>query len=378
MFRNRKLQVWALAASCLCASAALLEVPGAEAKHQTRLMYAAMGDSYSAGLGTQSFRIYDKTCERTDSAWPHLLSQQVQSLQPFSSVACSGAKIDDLFGPYRGEPSQLERVGYSEPAVFTVTIGGNDAGFSNALVNCYSHNCTGALLNAEQKIARLGGPLEKAFRRIEFSKISPKIFAVGYPQLFPSRKADVVNCGWLSDSERTTLNQLAAQLDATEKRAAENAGISYVSVLTALKDHELCTRNSWVFALRPTCVRDARCGHPLKAGQIALAAAVRRAIAPSIDGQLPGYSRWPTSRHDNPPDISRGPASLIDKVWSSCSKLYCIIGDTQNVVHVFELAPGGIPWEIDAVKADAYDPWLRLDHDWLGRFEISRLLAPEG
>jgi hypothetical protein len=56
--------------------------------------------------------------------------------------------------------------------------------------------------------------------------------------------------------------------------------VQYVSVLPALRRHELCTRDSWVYPIGATGGQLR--GHPLRHGQRALAAIVR----PRLDALL--------------------------------------------------------------------------------------------
>jgi hypothetical protein len=101
----------------------------------------------------------------------------------------------------------------------------------------------------------------------------------------------VVNCGWLQPQERTALVDLASHLDGVERLAARKAGVGYVSTLTALRGHELCTRDSWLFPIELRCANgDTSCGHPLPLGQVAIASAVRAALT--------GKSK-PSTRHRN-------------------------------------------------------------------------------
>lgn len=114
--------------------------------------YVALGDSYSAGEGNGSYGWGSTTnyCDRSANAYPPLLDAD-SSLGSMKFVACSGAVTDDLFNPdaRNGEPAQLcgapgadtpgcpsvPWLGTSTTTV-TLTIGGNDVGFSDVLQAC--------------------------------------------------------------------------------------------------------------------------------------------------------------------------------------------------------------------------------------------------
>src|SRR6476660_5751470 len=56
--------------------------------------YAALGDSYSSGVGTGSYTL-DSTCRRSGYAYPYLWTQS-HAGTALSFVACSGAKTSDV------------------------------------------------------------------------------------------------------------------------------------------------------------------------------------------------------------------------------------------------------------------------------------------
>ncbi|MEX2006763.1 MAG: SGNH/GDSL hydrolase family protein [Candidatus Saccharimonadales bacterium] len=248
-----------------------------------------IGDSYSTAAANPPY--YDELrgglCRRSPAAWPHFLFQGSQE-QPLieSSAACAGAKIQALYGSFQGEPPQLESVRAANPTIVTVTIGGNDAGFSAVLRTCLLRSCAAApagkrfsrLEEAETTIRKLQPRLKRAF--LDLKKAAPRaqVYVVGYPRIFPSSRELAVNCSWLDNNERIGLNGLAAWLDAVERRAAKAAGVNYVSVLDDLDGHELCSADSWMFQVNPFCIRDVRCGHPLVKGEVAIAKAVTKAI----------------------------------------------------------------------------------------------------
>jgi hypothetical protein len=56
--------------------------------------YAALGDSYSSGVGTGSYTL-DSACKRSVYAYPYLWAQ-AHAGTALSFAACSGAKTSDL------------------------------------------------------------------------------------------------------------------------------------------------------------------------------------------------------------------------------------------------------------------------------------------
>lgn len=379
---------WLLMVVAACACLSATSSPSLAAPQTAPVTYVALGDSYSAGVGTQAGRTHDNTCERTSSAWPNLLAKQ-SNLELLANLACSGAQTFNMFGSFKNEPSQAKRLKAMKPDVVTVTIGGNDAGFSKALYNCFRFDCTkGKLSQNGVAIDQLRQRLVTVFTALQRSVPMMNIVVVGYPRIFPANGQQAVGCGWLSKKEQADLNQLAADLDAQEQLAVQAAGrqlgagshLQYVSVQNALDGHELCSKNSWVFAIRPTCAIDSRCGHPLLPGQQAIANAVRRAIklpkpqsGPKPAPQPAAPDKWPTKKHGGPPALFIWiGASFVEDDWESCSDNYCIVG-SGDVVLVFKLH--GIN-EIGEIPIDTADLRTALAQFGIPSQEITELLSP--
>src|SRR6478735_6162761 len=57
--------------------------------------YVALGDSYSAGVGSGSYTSDSGSCSRSTKAYPYLW-KAAHAPTSFAFVACSGAKTDDV------------------------------------------------------------------------------------------------------------------------------------------------------------------------------------------------------------------------------------------------------------------------------------------
>jgi hypothetical protein len=101
--------------------------------------FAALGDSYSAGIGSGKFLTSsadgsDNACARMDGSYPW----QLFNLQPFEEklpsfpdfFACSGDVMDNIDG-------QVAKLGGKKVDVITLSISGNDFGFSNIVVRTW-------------------------------------------------------------------------------------------------------------------------------------------------------------------------------------------------------------------------------------------------
>jgi len=263
--------------------------------------YVAMGDSYSSGENSPEYdpatrRLRDKCHRSIKGAWPELLGST-------TLIACSGAKVSELFHPklFRAAPDnvgqidQLKALKRSRPVdLVTVTIGGNDLGFTKILALCFARRClhhfTKNRVAAYHLSIELGRKVYPAIR--DAVGHSVPVLVVGYPDIFPQHISDVVksDCGWLSERNLELLNELERVLESELQRAARQAGEYFVSTRGALRRHELCTRHSFLKRIGPSCAFDQECGHPNVQGQLRIAAYVRhylrthlhRVVAPSI------------------------------------------------------------------------------------------------
>lgn len=240
------------------------------------LTYVALGDSYSSGEGNPAYDL-SAACHRSSSSWPvRVGAANAPRIAGTRNLACSGATTDALQHRFKGQSPQIAAMQTLRPDIVTVTIGGNDVDFAGVMRSCYVLRCNQQLdaeaVDINQLIQRL--PSYYALIR-SAAPTSAQVIVVGYPRLFPRTQGETHDCGWLEESERTKLNQLATQLDEGMASAARLAGVRYVSTLDVLNGHELCTSGSWVNPVRPF---DSGAAHPNTNGQQAMATVVNTAL----------------------------------------------------------------------------------------------------
>jgi lysophospholipase L1-like esterase len=133
---------------CLAGAASGRVATGSAKGVPTALLpnYVALGDSYSSGEGNAPFYSSSDTgsdqCHRSPGAYPALLSSKLTSLN-FVFVACSGATTGNVWEsgdapePVATDPEGLQ-IDHLTPGtkIVTISIGGNDLGFSNVLKAC--------------------------------------------------------------------------------------------------------------------------------------------------------------------------------------------------------------------------------------------------
>lgn len=252
------------------------------------LQYVAIGDSYSSGEGTYEYN--DGRCHRGPLAWPRRLDELEERLEIARHVACTGARTNQLFEEYKGT-TQVD-VAHPDPSVdlVTVTIGGNDVGFRDILIDCRISPIQQCLTGNkytqfQDTVERVALALEESvYRKLRTAFPNARIVHVGYPELFPGTGEDAVNCGWLTSGEKIQVEKAAQYLDLWLGIAAGRSqfDIEYISSLDALDGHELCTPDSWVQPISPQgewrAVRSEQ-AHPTADGQIAWTADIANALA---------------------------------------------------------------------------------------------------
>jgi lysophospholipase L1-like esterase len=248
--------------------------------------YVALGDSFSSGEGVVNFDSTDTGtftgpagkpffCHRSEHAYARIFAKD-EGITSVRLYACSGARTEDFGKSQRGltEP-QLSHLGPST-SLITLTVGGNDLGFAAVLKRCArTFHCQRRYPNMTETIEGFAQALTDLYERIGASAPHAQIFALGYPQLFGTKRF----CRTPFDrSERLWLRGLTATLDATIEKATtvardQGTRVHYVSVLHTFDDHELCsTGSSYMNRLRIRNIQHSY--HPNRLGQLALAHAL--------------------------------------------------------------------------------------------------------
>jgi lysophospholipase L1-like esterase len=222
---------WTRIAAVICAAALCL----AFAAQAMATKYVALGDSYSSGTGTRTF--FESSCQRSVYAYPYLL-HEAHPTWTFVDAACSGATTSSLLS------SQVSSV-TSDTNWVTYTIGGNDAGFSNVIIECalpsWASDCNGAINTAQGIIKNtLPGRLDEVNDAIKSRAPSANVIALDYPRLFNGEDCNAFT--WFSPSEETRLNETADQLRNTIIAAATRAGSNFTfrDVIPAFIGHAVC------------------------------------------------------------------------------------------------------------------------------------------
>lgn len=255
--------------------------------------FLALGDSYTSGEGAYDYLTGTDTssnsCHLSLHSYPLLLTQLLYGGSGGHSVACSGARSEDLspqnYGRYKGQASgvplselttdittsvladftpgnlpQADFVSQYQPGILTVSIGGNDIGFADILKNCVmphlglhpSDNiCYSSYedrLELKNLIDRMVPKWVSVFSRLRTASPISNLYVVGYPQIAYSKGDCALNVR-LAKSELEFSVELINYLNDTLRQAASMAGANYIDISEALSGYRLCETASYNVAV---------------------------------------------------------------------------------------------------------------------------------
>jgi lysophospholipase L1-like esterase len=196
--------------------------------------YVALGDSYSAGTGSGPYSAAGRACERSADAYPQLWASR-HAPASFVSVACAGATTATV------RASQLS-VLTARTTLVSITVGGNDVGFSQVMRTCVlelDSACLKAVATAESSARKiLPARLDSTLRAIRTRAPLATIVLLGYPDLYDlSRSPECVGIG---TTKRNALNQGADVLDRVLSAAAARNGDTFADVRPEFASHQIC------------------------------------------------------------------------------------------------------------------------------------------
>jgi lysophospholipase L1-like esterase len=248
--------------------------------------YVALGDSFSAGTGT---RAATDECYRSPYGYPALIAE-ARGLE-LDYQACTGADTADVLA------DQVPALGTGTSYV-TVTVGGNDVGFSPVITECalpwWVSDCSGAIASARRVLTGvLPARYDSVFRAVAAEAPRATVVVGGYPRLFNGE-----DCSWatfFSRREMTALNAATDDLDALIQDRSAAHDLEYVDPRAAFTGHAVCDDVEWVNGLSYP-LRESF--HPNRAGNEAYA----NVFWPGAG--TTGLDRLETQRRSQPPQAS--------------------------------------------------------------------------
>ncbi|HEU0087693.1 MAG TPA: SGNH/GDSL hydrolase family protein [Pseudonocardiaceae bacterium] len=247
--------------------------------------YVALGDSFAAGPFIPEQRRDPTGCARSTHNYPALVAAALDVTE-FTDVTCSGAATRDMtvaqVVPMGSNPPQFNAL-RTDTDLVTVTIGGNDIGFSEIVLTCGQLSFSDPLGDPCRRQATAGGTDSYAERILAAAprvagmlqgirERSPhaSVLLVGYLRILPP----VLGC-WpvvpIALRDVPYLDGLQQQLNKMLATQAEASGARFIDAYTASLGHDTCQAPAakWVEGIIPTSA--AYPVHPNASGMRAVA-----------------------------------------------------------------------------------------------------------
>lgn len=243
-----------LAALAVAATSVVALTVPASAHTDRDAAYVAFGDSFAAGTGVPAYATGDEAaCLRSQrSGYPTLLSKS-RTFRGLDDVTCSGATTVAI----AGQLSSAD-IGPGTRSV-TVTVGGNDIGWSQTLMGCMVNpaGCSAGLADVAARIPAVRSSIAGVVRAIAVEAPNAEIYVTGYPYLFGYFQGScTVGTGptgtpiVVDHTTATTVNSLILGLNAAIATGVAKSGeqdATYVNVAAFSLRHGLCgSGTDWI------------------------------------------------------------------------------------------------------------------------------------
>ncbi|MFI8946983.1 SGNH/GDSL hydrolase family protein [Streptomyces sp. NPDC053750] len=249
--------------------------------------YAALGDSFSSGLGipTQT----DAACGRSDHNYPTLVAAAVGAAGS-TDVTCAGAETRHVTGAQNTAAPQIDAV-RPDTSVVSVGVGGNDLDLAGVITRCVllayldpqGSPCKNSftLFGTDEIGSRINATAPKvagALQAVRAKSAQAKVLVVGYPTIVPDdgsacRETIPLAAGdfaWLRDKTRQ-LNTMLAQQAAAH-------GATFIDTYGPSVGHDAC-KPAGVRWLEPADTEAGAGFHPNAAGHRSTAATIVAALS---------------------------------------------------------------------------------------------------
>jgi GDSL-like Lipase/Acylhydrolase family len=226
--------------------------------------YVALGDSYVAGPFIPN-PVLPLGCLKSSNNYPRLTAPRIAL--PLRDASCSGAKTTHMTQPQNVDPDgpnppQFDRL-RADTSVVSLTIGGNDIGFSEIAQSCITYNpfsspcrnryASGGRDEISDRITATAPLVDAVLDGIRQRSPTAEVFVLDYPAIFPETgngcwpqvPISYRDAPYLRAKQRE-LNQMVAD------QAAAN-GATLVGWYQASIGHDSCKGSStrWVEPLVP-------------------------------------------------------------------------------------------------------------------------------
>jgi hypothetical protein len=244
--------------------------------------YVALGDSYAAGPIIPN-QIAPFGCLKSDHNYAHLAAPTIGL--PLRDPTCSGATTNDMTNPQKTEletnPPQFNSLD-AETTRVSLTIGGNDIGFSEIALSCITLNpfstpckdkyTAGGKDQVAERIAATAPKVAAVLQGIHSRSPAAKVFVVNYAAIFPETGFGCWPQMPIGFGDVPYLRSKEKELNAMLATQAAANSATVVNWYNASIGHDACKGSStrWVEPVVPT--NPAAPIHPNLAGMTGAAA----------------------------------------------------------------------------------------------------------
>jgi lysophospholipase L1-like esterase len=213
-------------------------VGGAGSASAATPVYAALGDSYSSGVGTNNYTSASGSCDRSPQSYAQLWAT-AHGVTSFDFAACSGATTTDVLNNQLGGLS-------AATTLVSITIGGNDVGFATVMTDCNLSSDSACLSEIQSSEASaqnaLPAKLDSAYTAIRQHAPNATVVVLDYPHLFQTGSCLTT----LDNTKRTALNQAADILDGVIQSAVSRHGFTFADARGRFAGHGVCGSPAWI------------------------------------------------------------------------------------------------------------------------------------
>ncbi|HYP55410.1 MAG TPA: SGNH/GDSL hydrolase family protein, partial [Solirubrobacterales bacterium] len=251
--------------------------------------YVALGDSYTAGPLIPN-QVPPYGCLKSDHNFPRLAAPSIGL--PLRDISCSGAETEDMTAPQGVDPDGPNPPQFSaleaDTGVVSITIGGNDIGFSEIAESCVTVNpfatpCQdkynpGGQDEIAERIAETAPKVRAALEGIRERSPEADVYVLNYAAIFPETGFGCWPQMPIGYADVPYLRAKQRQLNAMIADQATATGATLVDWYAASIGHDACKGplTRWVEPLAP--VNPAAPIHPNLAGMRGAARALLTAI----------------------------------------------------------------------------------------------------
>ncbi len=253
----------------------------------TELQYVAMGDSFSSGEGNAPYISNTgvsgvNECHRSEDAYAMQIDNTpTLNIQLVAFLACSGATTNDVLGISEtdnpnGRWSEAGQIAYlsvlDEVDIVTLSIGGNDIGFTDFATSCVLASCdeySSIYATTVDNINGLDTVLEASYIDVlDQLPVGGDLYVVNYPMLVPMDKTTLdpidMDCHYLyngttvgtelvnhwgnGQAAQDVIARLNAKIEeVVYEISLTDSRIHYLDVSDDFTGHDVCSSGSYFF-----------------------------------------------------------------------------------------------------------------------------------